>query len=133
MPERIDTEWVLWRWTRDEEGEPIHCSECHKGYGAEKEHLPWCKVGALAQEFADRKTAQIHIEALEKEVDASDRNYAALLDTFAQAQAADRKRIEALEGVVREKEKRYPVDAGCTRHMGESWPCKKCAAIKEKP
>lgn len=66
MPERIDTEWVLWRWTRDEEGEPIHCSECHKGYGAEKEHLPWCKVGALAQEFADRKTAQARIEALEE-------------------------------------------------------------------
>jgi hypothetical protein len=39
------------------------------------------------------------------------------------------------QAVLAAGERQYPADAGCTRHVGEPWPCPKCAALvaKEKP
>jgi hypothetical protein len=40
-----------------------------------------------------------------------------------------------LKPVDQEGEGTYPSDAACTRHLGEPWPCPKCAALagEEKP
>jgi hypothetical protein len=42
--------------------------------------------------------------------------------------------LDALcDAAIAAPEKTYPADAGCTRHVGEPWPCPKCAALAARP
>ncbi len=61
---------------------------------------------------------QAHIEALETALRMLSYSPDGLPDTWPSK--------ETVDTALAAEKKPYPADAGCTRHIGEPWPCPKC-------